>query len=173
MSRSYVPGPADATLRDKTGENWTFILSRELRHPPERVWQALTDPEQLKHWAPFNADGNLGTAGAVVRLSTVGTPQATDAQVKRAEFPHLLEFDWGGHDVRWELEDFNGGTRLTLWASINRQYVSMGAAGWHICLDVMVRFVDGDPIGRLVGPELMKDERWQRLNSEYAKLFRG
>jgi hypothetical protein len=49
----------------------------------------------------------------------------------------------------------------------------MGAAGWHMCLDVLVQLVDGTPIGRLVGPELMKDERWQRLNAEYAKLFRG
>jgi hypothetical protein len=77
------------------------------------------------------------------------------------------------HQVRWELEDFNGGTRLTLWASIDRQYVSMGAAGWHICLDVLVLFVDGDPVGRLVGPHLMKDERWQGLNSEYARMFKS
>jgi uncharacterized protein YndB with AHSA1/START domain len=173
MSGEYVPGPASATLQDSTGESWTFVLSRELRHPPARVWQALTDPEQLKQWAPFDADGNLGVAGQTVHLSTVGTSQTTESRVRRADYPHLLEFDWGGHEVRWELEDFNGGTRLTLWASINRQYVSMGAAGWHICLDVLVQFVDGDPIGRLVGPHLMKDERWQRLNSEYARLFKG
>lgn len=173
MSRRYIPGPADATLHDTTGENWTFVLRRELRHPPARVWQALTDPEQLKHWAPFNADGDLGMAGNVVQLSTVGTTHATASRVKRAEYPHLLEFDWGGSDVRWELEDFNGGTRLTLWASINKQYIAMGAAGWHVCLDVLIRLVDGDPVGRLVGPELMKDERWQTRHAEYSKLFRG
>jgi hypothetical protein len=83
----------------------------------------------------------------------------------------MLECNWGGHDVRWELEDFDGGTRLTLWTSIDRRYISMGAAGWHICLDVMDRLVGGDPIGRIVGPEAMKFGGWQRLNAEYAKQF--
>ena len=45
----------------------------------------------------------------------------------------------------------------------------MGAAGWHICLDVMDRMLSGHPIGRIVGPEAMKLDGWQRLNWEYAK----
>jgi hypothetical protein len=48
----------------------------------------------------------------------------------------------------------------------------MGAAGWHICLDVLDRLVAGQPIGRIVGPEAMKFD-WQRLNVEYAKQFGG
>jgi hypothetical protein len=46
----------------------------------------------------------------------------------------------------------------------------MGAAGWHICLDVLDRLLAGTPIGRLVGGEAMKFD-WQRLNSEYAQQF--
>ncbi len=40
-----------------------------------------------------------------------------------------------------ELQDFDGGTRLTLWHNIDRRYIAMGAAGW------------------------------QRLNAQYAKQF--
>ena len=29
----------------------------------------------------------------------------------------------------------------------------------------------GQPIGRIVGPEAMKFDGWQRLNAEYAKQF--
>jgi hypothetical protein len=47
----------------------------------------------------------------------------------------------------------------------------MGAAGWHICFDVLQRFLAGHPIGRMVGMETMKFGGWQRLNAEYAKLF--
>jgi hypothetical protein len=32
----------------------------------------------------------------------------------------------------------------------------MGAAGWHICLDVLDRALAGEPIGRIVGPDAMK-----------------
>lgn len=173
MSPRYRPGPAAAALTSKEGENWTFVLERNLRHPPEKVWDALTDPAHLGRWAPFDADGNLGVAGSTVTLTTVGTPtpHATETQVRHAEFPHLLEYSWGGNDIRWELEDFNGGTRLRLWAGIDRRYISMGAAGWHICLDVLDRDLEGDSPGRMAGPEVMKFEGWQRLNAEYARLF--
>ncbi|HEV3480728.1 MAG TPA: hypothetical protein VGR97_00215 [Candidatus Acidoferrales bacterium] len=78
----------------------------------------------------------------------------------------------GQHEpMRWELEAFGGGTRLTLWTNIGRRFISMGAAGWHICFDVLDRLLSGNPIGRFVGPEAMKFAGWQRLNAEYAKQF--
>src|SRR5450432_1254830 len=122
----YTPGPATGAQirkdRTQTGEEkWTLILVRELRHPPEKVWQALTDPAHLREWAPFDADGNLATAGTV-KLSTVGapTPQISETRVVRADAPTLLEYNWGGQDIRWQLEPSGGGTRLTLWHNINR-----------------------------------------------------
>ena len=43
----------------------------------------------------------------------------------------------------------------------------MGAAGWHICFDVLDQYLAGDPFGRIVGLEAMQFE-WPRLNAEYA-----
>jgi hypothetical protein len=91
--------------------------------------------------------------------------------VTRAEAPRLLEYNWGGNDIRWELEAFGGGTRLTLWHNIDRRFISWGAAGWHICFDVLERLLAGEPIGRMVGAEAVKFGGWQRLNAEYAKQF--
>jgi len=56
----YAPGPASGAQIRKDGEKWTLILVRELRHSPEKVWQALTDPAHLREWAPFEADASLG-----------------------------------------------------------------------------------------------------------------
>ena len=53
----YVPSPAAGAEVRKDGEKWTLVLVRELRHPPERVWQALTDPTHLREWAPLNPIG--------------------------------------------------------------------------------------------------------------------
>ena len=170
----YTPGPASgAQMRKQEGENWTLILVRELRHSPEKVWQALTDPAQLREWAPFDADASLGTAGTTVKLTTVGapTPHVTETTVTRADAPKLLEYTWGGNDMRWELEPLAGGTRLTLWTSINRRFIAMGAAGWHVCFDVLDHLLAAQPIGRIVGPEAMKFDGWQRLVAEYAKQF--
>jgi uncharacterized protein YndB with AHSA1/START domain len=167
----YAPGPASGVQVRKDGERWTLILVRELRHSPLKVWQALTDPAQLREWAPFDADGSLSTVGSKVKLTTVGAPgpHVTETTVTRADAPTLLEYNWGGFDMRWQLEAHAGGTRLTLWTNIDRRFISMGAAGWHICLDVLDHLLGGTPIGRIVGPAAMKFGGWQRLNAEYAK----
>ena len=64
-----------------------------------------------------------------------------------------------------------GGTRLTLWHSIDRRYVAWGAAGWQICFDVLERLLAGNPVGRIAGPDAMQLESWKRLTAEYAKQF--
>lgn len=169
----YTPGPANAAHVEDIGGKRTLVLVRELRHPPEKVWKALTDPEHLREWAPFDADGNLGAAGNTVKLTTAGlpTPRVTETTVKHADPPRLLEYNWGGFDIRWELEPHGTGTRLTLWANIGDRYIAMGAAGWHICFDVLDRHLEGHPIGRIAGPAAMKHAGWQRLHLEYAKQF--
>jgi uncharacterized protein YndB with AHSA1/START domain len=169
----YTPGPASGARVEKDGEKWALVLVKELRHSPERVWQALTEPAHLREWAPFDADGSLAVAGSTVKLTTVGAPalHVTETKVTRAEAPRLLEYNWGGFDMRWQLEALGGGTRLTLWTNIARPYIAMGAAGWHICFDVLDRLLAGQPIGRIVGPEVMKFSGWQRLHAEYAKQF--
>ena len=171
---TYEPGPAAGAEIEKQGEKWTLVLTRELRHPPAMVWEALTDPAQLSEWAPFDADRNLSVAGPVA-LSTVGapTPQVSQTTVKRAEAPRLLEYSWGGGDLRWQLDSLRGGTatRLRLWHNISRGFITWGAAGWHICFDVLDQFLAGEPIGRMVGPEVINFGGWQRLVAEYARQF--
>jgi uncharacterized protein YndB with AHSA1/START domain len=162
----YTPGPANGAQVRKGGEKWTLILVRELRHPPEKVWQALTDPAHLREWAPFEADGRLDTVGTV-KLNWVGTPQVIETKVTRADAPKVLEYN----DTRWELEPLDSGTRLTLWHNIDRRFISWGAAGWHISFDVLDHFLSGTPLGRIVGAEAMKFSGWQRLKDEYAKQF--
>jgi hypothetical protein len=163
----YEPGPASLARVVKDGEKkWTLILVRELRHSPEKVWQAITDPAHLREWAPFVVDGSLDTVGTTVKLTWVGTPTPQETIVTRADAPKVLEYS----DIRWELEALGGGTRLTLWHSIDRHFISWGAAGWHICLDVLDRLLAGEPVGRIVGADAMKFG-WQRLVAEYAKQF--
>jgi hypothetical protein len=55
-----------------------------------------------------------------------------------------------------------------LWHNIDRRFISMGAAGWHVCLDVLERLLAGKPIGRA---DAMKFGGWQRLNADYATQF--
>jgi uncharacterized protein YndB with AHSA1/START domain len=164
--QQYAPGPANLARVQKDGDKWTLILVRELRHSPEKIWQALTDPAHLREWAPFVTDGSLGAVGTV-KLTWVGAPTPIETKVTRVEAPKALEYG----DMRWELEASGGGTRLTLWTKIDRRFVSMGAAGWHISFDVLDHLLSGTPLGRIAGGDAMKFAGWQRLNAEYAKQF--
>jgi len=172
----YTPGPASgARVQKGTGQGgsgkdkdkWTLILVRELRHSPKKVWQAITDPAHLREWAPFVVDGNLGAVGRTVNLTWVANPTPLKTTVTRADAPNVLEFG----DIRWELEPHGDGTRLTLWHNIDRRFISWGAAGWHIALDVLDRLLAGQAIGHLAGADAMKLAGWQRLVAEYAKQF--
>ena len=90
----YTPGPASGAQVRKDGEKWTLILVRELRHPPEKVWQALTDPAHLREWAPFEADGNLGTVEhGEAHHGGSAHAAVTETTVTRADAPKLLEYN--------------------------------------------------------------------------------
>lgn len=171
MKEDYQPGAAaDAEVRQEG--RWTLVFVRELRHPPSKVWVALTDPEHLREWAPFDAERALGSTGTV-KLTMVGGPseEPFDSEVRQAEAPHVLEYTMGPDVVRWELEAIESGTRLTLRHTVqDRTWLPKVAAGWHICLDVAERALDGHPIGRIVAGEA-KRFGWERLNAEYAESF--
>lgn len=170
---AYQPGPAGgARILRADGETWGLVLERELRHAPALVWEALTDPAQLREWAPFDADGSLGSIGARVKLTTVNAGGfVSDAIVTRADEPRLLIYNWGENEMRWELEPLGDGTRLTLWTSIDHRYIAMGAAGWHVCFDVLDHWLAGTPLGRIAGPDALAISGWRRLHAEYRKLF--
>ena len=169
----YTPGPASGAQIQKDGEKWTLILVRELRHSPEKVWQALTEQAHLREWAPFDIDGNLGTVGTV-NLTWVGAPTPLETRVTRADAPKMLEYG----ELRWELEALGGGTRLTLWHSIDRRFISWGAAGWHICFDVLDHLLGhrgedlgGDEAGRHgVDADAVRRELLGRRHGGYAGI---
>lgn len=160
----YVAGPATGARVQKDGEKWTLVLIRDFRHPPAKVWEALTDPAQLAAWAPFDADVSLGTAGTTAKLTWLGTQTTIETTVTQADAPNVLEYG----DTRWELEAFAGGTRMTLWHRIDRRYVAWGATGWHICFEVLIQVLSGIAVARIAGGDAMKIPGWQRLRDEYS-----
>ena len=106
-------------------------------------------------------------------LTLVGgtKPEVFECEVRQAEAPRLLEYTWGESVLRWELEAIESGTRLTLRQTLDDpKWLPKVAAGWHICLDVAERALDGHPIGRIVAGEA-KRFGWERLNADYAQRF--
>ena len=171
----YKPGAlADIATERGEGDRWTLVFVRDFRHPPEKVWEALVEPAQLREWSPYTADRDLGSAGAATLTMIDGEKEEElPGEVRRAERPTLLEYTLGGDLLRWELAPTAEGTRLTLRHTVqDRTWAAMVAAGWHICLDVADRLLAGRPIGPIVGDEA-KDFGWEELRDSYAARLDG
>jgi uncharacterized protein YndB with AHSA1/START domain len=170
MNDTYRPGPLADVRAHADGPRWTLVFVRELKHPPERVWSALTEPDQVGAWAPYTTDRDLGRPGDAT-LTMIDGDAAEDlaATVTRADRPSVLEYSWGEDLLRWELEPIDAGTRLTLRHTLtDREWLPKVAAGWHICLDVAERSLDGSPIPPIRGQQALA-HGWQELADGYAQ----
>jgi uncharacterized protein YndB with AHSA1/START domain len=171
----FDPGPLAEVTARQDGDRWTVVFVRELGHPPEKVWAALTDPDQLTRWAPFTADRDLGRTGAATlkMLDAGGPDDLPPAEVTRAQAPVLLEYTWGGDVLRWELARSDQGTRLTLRHTVaDREMAAKVAAGWHLCLLVADRLLAGEPIEPIRGERAI-DFGWEDLRRAYDAELRS
>ena len=165
----FDAGPLSEVEAHPSGDRWTLVFVRELAHPPEKVWAALTEPDRVGEWAPYTADRNLASTGAAT-LTMIDGDQAVelDATVRRADAPKLLEYSWGDDLLQWELQPTDAGTRLTLRHTLEkRDMLPKVTAGWHLCLVVAERMLDGRPIDPIRGEDA-KNYGWGELNDAYA-----
>src|SRR5688500_1338072 len=91
------------------GEDWTLTCQRDLPHPPDKVWAAITDPAPVSKWAPFITTDNLSQPGEATLVMVDGETQVPmAATIRVAERPSLLVYTWGEDLLRWELTPIPG-----------------------------------------------------------------
>ena len=112
----------DGTLERRGGKQ-VMRLERRLAHPVERVWRALTEPDELAAWLAL-AELELVEGGRVV-LTWQNTDEEGNTAVARGTVsaldpPRLLELDTYIHGtLRWELEPIGDTTSLTSLPSLS------------------------------------------------------
>jgi uncharacterized protein YndB with AHSA1/START domain len=169
-SADYDPGPIQKVSCEPVGERWTLVLTCDIDHAVDAVWAVITEPEQLRQWAPYTADRPLNHTGAVqLDDNHRSDGPAAPAQVLACEAPQLLEHSWEVDVLRWELSPTGTGTRVTLRHTLDdRHLVPEVAAGWHICLDAAAALLDGNPFGPVLGEDAMS-YGWRALAEKYAE----
>jgi uncharacterized protein YndB with AHSA1/START domain len=137
-------------------------LERRLPDPPEIVWQALTDREQLRSWFPCDVivSGGRWEVGAAI---TFPFPKEVldltlTGEVLEVDEPNVLAYTWGEDRLRFELVADGRGTRLVLVDELPPEAAARNAAGWESCLD------------RLEGREPAQDA-WQQRFEAYEAAF--
>jgi uncharacterized protein YndB with AHSA1/START domain len=177
MSPTSNRNAADGTLVHRDG---TYILryERHLRHPLDRVWAALTEPEQIGAWLA-EADLDL-VAGGAVELRWLNARDEGDryAAVARGHVtaldpPHLLELDTDVHGLlRWELREEADGTGLTFTVTValDHDQALSNVAGWHVHLEHLEDALAGRPVD---WPHWWDEHypRWQDLHAGYAARY--
>ena len=167
-----MPVSAEAVLEDEQGR---FVLrfERRLRHPPARVWAALTELESLRHWhpSPFELEPQVG---GTVRFVPPDGAAFGEGRVVAYEPPHVLAYTWGEDLLRWEVEPDGDGTRLVLTHTFDdRGKAARDAAGWDLCLGGLESTLSAGPGQAAPAPtgESAIEGGWPELNRAYEERF--
>ncbi|MFC9685008.1 SRPBCC family protein [Streptomyces sp. NPDC056948] len=141
-------------------------FSRTYDHPVDRVWQFVTDPDELERWFPSRAEIELRPGGEV-RFS--GDPHMADStgRVIAVDPPRHLSFEWGGDELRFDLEEAEDKrTRLTLTNVLGAEdSAARNGAGWEVCLTALDARARGE---QAAGPHAGADAPWRELYAAYV-----
>ena len=122
-------------MTDAAAETHSVVIEREIPHPPEKIWRALTEPHLIEEWLMksdfkpvmdhrFNLRADWG---------------AVDCQVVAVEPDKTLSYTWAAYGlesvVTWTLTPTRAGTRLRMEQSgfrPDQQQAYLGAkGGWR------------------------------------------
>jgi uncharacterized protein YndB with AHSA1/START domain len=165
-----MPASADAILEDRDGRV-VLRFERVLRHPPERVWTALTEVDDLRRWhpSPFELDARVG--GVVAYLPPDGAVFG-QGEVIAYEPPRALAYTWGDDLLRWTLTPHDDGTLLVLEHTFDdRNKAARDAAGWDLCLDALHDTLDGSTDTPAPTGDHAPPAGWGDLNRRYQERF--
>ncbi|MPY56581.1 SRPBCC family protein [Streptomyces spongiae] len=141
-------------------------FSRTYDHPVDRVWQFVTDPDELAHWFPSRAEIELRPGGTV---TFSGDPHMEDSTgtVLAVDPPRHLSFNWGGDELHFDLEALDDKrTRFTLTNVLEAtNTAARNSAGWEACLAALDAWARGEDIG---GPHAGATAPWQETYRGYV-----
>ncbi|MEA3088260.1 MAG: hypothetical protein QOC89_5957 [Paraburkholderia sp.] len=108
-------------MNEKLTETRSVVVERELPHPPEKIWRALTQPHLIEEWLMKN-DFKLV---AEHRFNLRADWGAVDCQVLAIEPNRTLSYTWAAYGlesiVTWTLSPTSTGTHLRMEQSGFRQ----------------------------------------------------
>ncbi|ACV77410.1 SRPBCC family protein [Nakamurella multipartita] len=122
-------------------------FERLLPAPIERVWAAVTDPEQLPAWFPSQVRYEPRVGGEITFLGDPNLPEPPQVdRVLAWDPPHRFAFGWGGDEIHLELSRTEAGCRLVLLnVLVSADTAARNATGWYGCLGELDKVLQGIP----------------------------
>ena len=142
-------------------------FERRYPHSVDRVWRAVTEPEELGHWFTATVEVDLRDGGAMRFTFPDGEMEPTDGRVIELDPPRRFAFRWGEEKLRIELEPDGEGCRLRFTHLLSTsEQAARDAAGWHVCLERLSELLSGDA-GEAPGTEATSE--WREHYKEYQR----
>ncbi|HET7013215.1 MAG TPA: SRPBCC family protein [Streptosporangiaceae bacterium] len=134
-------------------------FQRSYDHPVERLWTAITDPDELPHWFPSKVAMKAEVGGAI-EFTDDPNAEPRYGTILVYQPPTKLAYTWGENELRFELEPIGDNRcQLTLFDVLPAQDVAArNAAGWTVCLAELDKHVAGEVTG---GPHSETAEPWR------------
>lgn len=147
------------------GGRFELRFTRSLAHPVSKVWDAITTPDGLRHWFPFDVEGERATGAPLRFVFREGEGDEFTGSMVEFTPPSAMELAWEDDEtLRLELTEAGEGCVLTL---INRfdeiGKAARDAAGWHACLDALESSLDGTSLDATAV--------WQSVHPHYVSRF--
>lgn len=156
----------DTTLRTEDGRQ-VLRLRRNLAHPPEKVWRAVTEPAHLATWFPATVTMTPRLGETITFAADADAPDGAGV-ITELDEPRVFAFTWNGDAFRIELLPAPDGCEVVFthtFAPEDRVNAGSFAAGWNACLDILAAGLDGTP------PPEMTAESYAARHEEYQQRF--
>jgi len=116
-------------------ESISIVVEREMRHPPEKIWRALTEPYLIGEWLMKSGDFRPVVGHGFGLVADWG---AVDCRVETVEPNRSLSYSWDTKDLRstvtWTLTPTDTGTLLRMeqegFRSEQKSYYRGAQAAW-------------------------------------------
>lgn len=141
-------------------------MQRVYPHAVERVWAAVSEPDELARWFPSTVKIDLRPGGAIEFFDdpysgpTTGTVLAVDP-------PRRLSFTWFNDELHFELKPIDDNScKLPLTNVLEaRGTTARNAAGWSVCLAELGKHISGASAD---GPHSDSAEPWRPYYDDYV-----
>lgn len=101
-------------MKENSTVTRSVVVEREIAHPPERIWRALTQPHLIEEWLMKNSFAPV----IGHRFDVEAEWGAVQGQVQAVELNRTLTYTWDTKDLRsvitWTLTPTASGTLLRM-----------------------------------------------------------
>ena len=137
-------------------------FERRLAHPVERVWRAISEPEELRRWYPGVPNWDLEPGATFTNEQGQAGGQLTEVEAFR-----VLAYTWGPEQFRFELRPEDDATQLVFTHVFDdRALAAQHAAGWEVYFNRLEAHLTGGFLS-----EEDAHERITHLQVRYAERF--